>query len=623
MSPHPPAAGPYPRRVHALGMLLLAGLLGSASAAAQSGVTVLPKGSVPKPVVDLPELPKILALSPRNTMLFADRDEVTPAPGDYPPGTGPAAVIAPKLVDAVVPATLTGTGKPELIQYQLPSDYYNKDGNRPLLVAWHGFGSGAKSVSAQTTLDEQCESWGWIYLAVTGIDDKLFGAPLAQQNAEAAIRWMSDTFSVDADRVYMVGFSMGAGIVANFAARHRDPTDLMIAGVGLVSGSYDWTAAYYADPAVQKWLENTWNFGGPPLSTAFAYQRSSGLHFDPTTYPPSPGVCLELLSMASNLHGTPAYITWDIGDTLAYLPPQSEVLGKLLQNWGDEVALRPVSGTVNPATGASAPHSWAVLDEEELMNTLAPLTAKRVPDSWSARLGEDRAVAFAQVKQRAPGSFTRISGGLDDGEPLLRVQDVANATEVTVDAGIAGVAGRWPLRVQASSADKDGFVLRLRGSDTPPSYFLNTMDGSLVETAESDPESGSLLVTVPGGGSVDLLAFSVPWSARLWITPDPTTPGGPLTLRIASSAGAKLAWVILGTEANLMTLPGPLQVMVPPVPPALLIPIPLDGAGSAEIGATLPDVPGLSGLALMLQAVIQREGPLLGDVSNAFRFDIQ
>ncbi len=623
MSAPPTAETPHAPGLSALLLVLLAGWTVSASAAAQSGVTVIAKGDVPKPVVDLPELPKILALSPRNTMLFTDRDEVTPASNEYPPGYGPTSVLTPPLVDAWVSATLTGTGMSELIQYQLPSDYYKKGGKRPLLVAWHGFGSSAKSVAAQTTLDEQCDSWGWIYLAVTGIDDKLFGAPAVQQNAEAAIRWISDKYSVDPDRVYLVGFSMGAGIVANFAARHRDPKGLMIAGVGLVSGSYDWTTAYHEDKSVQPWLENTWNFGGSPMTVPFAYQRSSDLYFDPTTYPPTPGVCLDLLAMARNLHGTPVYITWDLKDTLTYLPAQSETLGKLLSTWGDDVTLRPVSGTLNPKTGGSAPHSWAVLDEEELMNTLAPLTATRVPAKWSAQLGETGAVAFAGVTQRTPGTFTRLSGGLDDVEPRLWVHDVENASEVSVDAGLAGLAGRWPLRVQASSADKAGFVLRLQGFDTPPSYLLQTADGSLVEPMESDPLSDALMVTVPGGGSVDVLVHSVPWNARLWVAPDPAAPGGQLSLHVESVPGGKLAWVILGVHAHLMTLAGSLQIMVPPVPPALLIAIPLDAAGGAVVEAKLPEVAGLSGLSLLMQAVIQHEGHALGDVSNAFRFDIQ
>jgi acetyl esterase/lipase len=596
--------------------------------AAQSGATLLDGRHEQPPDLGLPELPKLMALSPRTTLLYADRDEVRPALGDYPPGTEPGAASAGVLLDGWIPASVTGTGLGEAFQYQVPPDYLPKGPARPMLIAWHGFGTSCKSVALQTTLDEQCASWGWIYLSVTGVDDKLFGPPVAQHNAETAIDWMLDHFNVDRDRIYMVGFSMGAGVVANFAARHRDPDGLMIAGVGLVSASLDWTMTWHGDSAVQVWLNNPWNFGGPPATYPFRYQRSSDLHFDPASYPPAPGVSLDTLAMAQNLHATPAYITWDTGDTLAYLPPQSEQLGAHLADWGAPVTLRPKAGTVNPSTGAPAPHSWAVLDEEELFNVLAPLAVQRVPGSFEALLERDTTVAFASVTQRVPEAFTWISGSTDAAGARVEVHGVVNAREVAVSATQAGLAGVWPLRVQASSADAEGFVLRITGCDTPPGYLLQAQGGALVPGVESDPATDSLLLTVPAGASVDVLAMSVPWTAGLSLLPDPASAGSGVHLQLTSHPGAQLAWVVVapgvgGTGQQLMTLPGPLTFSVPPFPPALLLAVPLDATGAAGLDAQLPDNPGLAGLSLVLQAVIQDPGPVLADASNAFRFDIQ
>ncbi|HTE04813.1 MAG TPA: hypothetical protein VK824_01360, partial [Planctomycetota bacterium] len=173
-SPFPPACGrrrATPRPWLALVVALVC-LPGSAAPAPAPDLPAL---------LDLPDLPALPAPSPRSSMLFADREEVTPAVGDYPPGTHPSAASAPALKDGWIPAADTGTGMPESFQYQLPSDYETGGRARPMLVAWHGFGSSARSVAEQTTLDEQCESWGWIYASVTGIDDALFGTPACQQ----------------------------------------------------------------------------------------------------------------------------------------------------------------------------------------------------------------------------------------------------------------------------------------------------------------------------------------------------------------------------------------------------------------------------------------------------------
>jgi hypothetical protein len=332
--------------------------------------------------------------------------------------------------------------------------------------------------------------------------------------------------------------------------------------------------------------------------------------------------------MAGNLHATPAYITWDLGDTLAYLPAQSEELGRLLEEVGGTVTLRPVSGTLNPKTGAPAPHSWAVLDEQELFNVLAPLSAQRVPESFRAQLDGDGAVAFAHVLQRVPGQFTWLAGSVDTDAVLIEVRDVVNAREVAVSPAQTALAGVWPLRVQATSADGEGFVLRISGAggaagaDGPPSYLVRSQGGALVEGVESDPATGSLLLTVPGGGSVDVLAFSVPWHTGLTLLPDPAEPGESVELRISSHPGAQLAWVIVGTSQQLMTLPGALEISVAPLPPALLVGIPLGATGQATLSAQLPASPALAGLSLVLQAVILDQSQVLADASNAFRFDI-
>jgi len=571
---------------------------------------------------DLPALPALAPGSPRDTLLYADRAEVSVSASDYPPGFDPAAA-APLLVDAWVPQALTGTGFAELIQYQLPLGYDPAGPPIPMLVAWHGFGASAASVSAQTALDEWCHALGWAYLSVTGIDDALFGTPPSQQNAAAAIQWMLDGFAIDPDRIHMVGFSMGAGIVGNFAARHREPDGIMIAGLGLVSGSFDWISVWKNDPSVKSWMHNSWNFGGPPAKDEFPYRRAGSLAFDKTVKKPAVGTHQPTWAMATNLHDIPTYLTWDSGDSIGYLPAQSETFDVLLAGMGTPALVRPVSGTVDPDTGVPATHSWAVLDEAELFAFLAPRVAQRLPATIEAQLDQDRDISVFEVEQAQSGAFSWMDAEVDAGARLVRLNGVVNASVVAVDLKAAGLGNDQSVRVIADSADPTGFTLRLIGGDTPPGYLVDTLTNQILPGVESDPVGNALLVDVPAGAHVDLTTAQHGWASRLWMTPDPSTPGGAVSFGVDAPAGSRMAWTLIGTSQALTPIAGGVVLLVSPSPPALLLPVPLDVEGDVLVAATVPGNPSLAGASLLLQAVIQGADGRPSDATNVFRFDIE
>jgi pimeloyl-ACP methyl ester carboxylesterase len=570
-----------------------------------------------------PALPKLRPDSPRDTLLFSDRVTVVPAPTDFPPGFDPADVAGPTLVQKWVPATLTGTGIAELVEYQLPAAYDPSSGPIPLLVAWHGFGASAASVSAQTTLDEWCDNYGWAYLSVTGLDDALFGTTLSQQNAAAAIDWMLDTYSIDPDRVYMVGFSLGAGIVGNFAARHRDPDGIMIAGLGLVSGSFDWVSTWNNNPGVRAWLENDWNFGSPPNQNLYAYQRAGDLAFDASITQPSLATHQPVWAMATNLHDIPTYLTWDENDTLTHLPPQSETFEALLRSMGTLVLPRRVTGTVNPGTGQAAPHSWAVLDEAELFEFLAPRSVLRMPPTVDAQLDQFGEVSWLQLSQRTPGAFSWYEATVDVGARQIMLDGVINAAMLTLDLEATGLTGDQPIRVIATSGDSEGFTLRLAGGSSPPSYLVHSLDGQIVQAVESDPTVGALLTTVSAGSTLDISTVQLGWQSLLWLTPDPATTGSSVNFDVDAPTGSQTAWTLIGFQQLPTPIAGGVVLLVTPTPPALLFPLPLDGEGNVQIAASVPNNPALHGASLLLQAVIQGPTGLPSDVTNVFRFDIE
>ncbi len=562
---------------------------------------------------DIPTLPALKSDSPRDTLLFADRFVVSADANEI----SALAFGTPTLVDVQIPSEVTGTGFNEILQYQLPADYDPEGSARPLVVAYHGFGMSANSVQLQSTIDEWCNSYGWIYMAPTGIDDKLFGSPISQQNVEAAIQFMLDDFNVDPDRIYLVGFSMGGGVVGNFSSRHRDADEIMIAAVATVSGSFDWTMAWFEDPASQPWLENPFNFGDTPGNAPFAYQQASNLHHLSGSYPPFPGSIDITRSMAHNLVQTPTWVTWDTGDSLAYLPSQSSNLQAWLGSQGADTTAVPVSGTTDPGTGLPATHSWAVLDEEALFTWLDGRVVDRSPSVLAARFDEDRAATWLDMTRSSADAFSDASGTLDLVNDQATVVGVTNADVLAVEIGDTGLS--LPARVTGVSTDAEGFTLMVRGG---VGYLTDPNTGSIVAGQEYAIDGGGAGVQVDGFGTADVTGIAVDWAGTLNLLPDPAPPGATVTLTVDGPAEATATWLLVGTADEVASLPGGEVLLVAIQASTLFIPLPLDVEGNVRAFATLPSSPSISGARLVLQAAFV-SGAGLDGISNAFAFDVE
>ncbi len=571
----------------------------------------------------LPALPPLRENSPRHLMIYEDRrivhQDPTPTAAD---GSGPV------LVSHTIPSGPGGTGTPvgELFWYQIPTDYVGVGDPRPLVIAYHGYGLTAASVASQTTINEECETRGWIYMAPTGLDDKVFGSLAGQHHIELAIQWMRDNFLVDADRIYMVGFSMGGNVIANFAARHRDPAGPMIAAVASVSGGFDLTLTYYFNtPAGKAIMEDPLNFGGSTAAVPFNYQQCSSLYANPGSYPPSPGTNNPVVSMGDNLHATPLYLTWDTGDPLNEKPqlggPQ---LKTLVQNAGGTVQSVEVSGTVDPITQLPAPHSWAVLNEVDVFDFFAEHTLDGTPDVVVAQCDRSEIVSWMTLLQRTSGAFSWANADTS-GPTTLSVTAVSNASQVTVDLVAAGKSGVWPLHVVAGSADVSGSKLVLTGFDQTPSYALQTSDGSVFDGDDVDPFTGSLTITLPPQGQIDVEVHSVPWLAKVWTSPDPVPLGGSVTLNLDAPAdnAPTLAFLIVSLDRQLTNIKGGNQITASLPAGILLPPMGLDANADLTLSGSIGTDPTLSGLRLAFQGVIASGSATIDSITNLWTLDIQ
>jgi pimeloyl-ACP methyl ester carboxylesterase len=593
------------------------------SSAQQTGGAAPPVSrpvSGPQVLADLglPALPVLGSNPRRDSLRDVDRIEVRPSPLQQAAltvsGTAP--------IDAILDESYTGTGFHEYYTYQVPPGYDSNGLPIPMLIVYHGFGSSASSVDAQTLLDELCALHGWFYLSVTGVDDKLFGTDVAQRNVDALIRYIMDEYTIDADRLYMVGFSMGAGVTANYAATHRDPEDIMIAAVGLVSGAYDWAMTYEVDPTVQSWLLNPYNFGATPTQDLFAYQRASGLHHDVASYLPTPGVLVPDRSLAWNLEDIPTWITWDLGDTLTHLPAQSDHLTELLQTRGAEHITRPVTGTVDPGSGLPATHSWAVMDPVLLFHFFDGRQVRRRPSDVNVLLDEDTALSFLELVQETPGAFTEVTASVDPSAKTIDLEDSENLGSVVFNMDSSGLANVWPVEVTATAAEEHDLFLTIQDDADLPGYLVDLATGDLVGGSEWDSATRSLTVTIPGLSTARYLAEGAPWGTSLSMSPDPVAPGQDFTVRVHSPAGAGTLWMILSTQEGLLPVAPGVLLAVSPFPPALLQPLALDAQGDLEMTVTMPNDPALSGLRLSFQGAVVPMGGWIVDTSNPFGLDI-
>lgn len=564
----------------------------------------------------LPALLPLTVNSPRNSIYFADRLPLVP-PASAQSGS------PPMMFDGFLPSGASGTGStfPEVFKYQLGNGYDVNGPAHPLVVAYHGFGMSAASVANQSQIDEECNLRNWVYVAPTGLDDQLFGSPISQQHVSAVIQWMITNHNVDPDRIYMVGFSMGGGVVGNYAARHRDPEGIMIAAVGSVSATMDWTMEYtIGNSSVKTLMQNIYNFGGTPTTQPFKYQQVSGLHFTPGTYPPLPGTLNNALSMATNLGSVPAYVTYDTGDTITHIPALNESLASLLTTNGTTLQKVVTSGTLG-GDGNPAPHSWAVLDEADLFDFFDGKVVQRVPADFAAQLDLGGPVSWVDGVQKTAGAFSYLDGDADLLNGHLTVSNASNLQSLAIDAGAAGISS-MPARVTVSTGATTRLTLSLTGFPQSPSYLLDANSGALITLVDSDPATGSLICEVAPGSTLDVDVIHDPnWSSSFTSSPNPVLIGNTTQVDLNGPTGALGAWLIVSFQEQLLTVKG-VKITALPVPPALILFVPVDGFGDLSFPADVPNDPILQGLRLPTQGILTGSGGLLLSVTNLWGFSI-
>jgi pimeloyl-ACP methyl ester carboxylesterase len=233
----------------------------------------------------------------------------------------------------------------EWIYVQAPS---GKPANRPLLLLFHGAYYDFKwkhnvkpLVNELKAIFDEAASRGWYAVSLTGGQvgdpnvDKVatYANPKVHQRITAVIDEMIALYDINPNKIYTLGYSMGAADAVNYAARHVDPAGHMIAA------AWSWSGALSAV------LEPTWGcnlFGCPtnpcnPTACHLPWVSASSIVVSDTTCDagnPSTGY-VSNESLAWNLEHvwlrTSMASMGEIPDAVCTVPP----IQQLTMNWAD------------------------------------------------------------------------------------------------------------------------------------------------------------------------------------------------------------------------------------------------------------------------------------------------
>ena len=367
----------------------------------------------------------------------------------------------------------------------------------PLLVVFHKY-SASHADLLNTTFPAEAAARNWHVMSPLGARGRHFGNLESQINTQVAIDLVLSLWPVDRQRIYGVGFSMGGGAGANYAARHVDPSRAMFAAfvnhTGGMSLENVWANAWDD----QDLDDNTPNigdnleasdllesfFGGTPAQSPFGYARCSTVELDAATTQ-----VLPTLDFARNLAHMPL-LNW----RLANEPQETQYLAAGTALFHQHQAPRNSANSEVVASGNQ--HRWNTLDAAAACNFLAQYTLS-VPTSGDTLADEDGVWFRFVLAQQQQGAFTRLRWRVDGQHAtgkLIEVLDSHNLARAQISPEQAGFAFQGAMVARLSAADGQADQLLLTGVPNPPAFLQRDGNFVLAGSWIHDPQAQTLLL---------------------------------------------------------------------------------------------------------------------------------
>lgn len=363
----------------------------------------------------------------------------------------------------------------ELFGLLVPDSPANEE--RPLLTAFHGFSTSHRDIDARTSFFEEADSRDWYLIAPlqrsladpTGFNfDVHFSSAQSQLHVQAVMDFVIDNYSIDMDRLYAVGFSMGGGGAMSFAARHRDRRSGAFAAVvnhtGTVALRNVYTNLLFGSPVIDI-LELI--FGGKPEVYPFVWNRSSLIEVDANNV-----VIPDGRHMALNLAHVPTQTWYNASDEEAHLVEQCIQLDAYFQTLpGGSHELFGVPSSTAPGCGTRQ-HCWGTLDQAMACDWLGQQTLNSTPQQGSILADRSARWEYFDLVQTETEAFSQISYEIDVAGSSMTLSGTENLAVVTTTLGRLGIDPSSPLKLGLTGFDGTSTLMVFNNVPLPPQMVV-------------------------------------------------------------------------------------------------------------------------------------------------------
>ncbi|NOZ05896.1 MAG: alpha/beta fold hydrolase [Chloroflexi bacterium] len=331
----------------------------------------------------------------------------------------------------------------------------------PMLVVLHGWnGSSYEGVDVYATAANER---GWILLApdMRGLHQPSLAV---QHDVIDATAYVQSHYSVDPERIYITGFSMGGMMAAVTAAKYPDHFAALFEEKGPTNLAAWYNESLVTNPGRSEILKR--EIGHEPAAAPFEYQRRSAE------------------SMAQNLRHVPVSIAHGTEDESV---PYSHALTlyNALNVWqADHVELHPYTGT----------HSTPLpFGREWVLDFLSPYRLVHTPTSLDIRTDESKSYYWLGITQNGLGYWTSVHAEFDAGtQTITATVDDPNPATITFDLNAMGLDPVSPYTVEDYVEATGDYV---RYTATPAAGRLSIVTGDYTHQLLIYPPTGSTLQT--------------------------------------------------------------------------------------------------------------------------------
>lgn len=359
----------------------------------------------------------------------------------------------------------------------------------PLLIGWHQWGGSHTEFKYQTDFDSIANARGWIAASHYGTSATHWNNHATQSHVVDMIRWIQDTLSVDSNRIFMVGSSMGGAAAMIFSNNHLDPEGPMVAAAASMSGIQDCERRYY-----EQGINNTMiaSFGGTPEEVPYEYHRNSAIYFADSSE-----------SMHFNALHLPLYLTFGNAWTDSIWRCHAEDLYDVMVEFADTVVIYE---------SALPGHGWGGCEEDPICDFFENFTLNRYPAIISVNADEEGQYYWANVTMRNPvESFARFEGSIDGVYPEFEFTMIRNVASASLDLPSVGFNFNTDaFFCQWDILDSEPSQLIIEGVPSMPLEIRK--DGGIYASWSYDPALETLTLNGEGSGyyAIVLDYWSVP-----------------------------------------------------------------------------------------------------------------